>query len=496
MRVRHDNRYAGLVLLSLCCALAVGLAPQRTRADVKPESTSDGSALASKLQMRIGTAALGDSVSVSVVDLQSGKLVLAHYGDIARNPASNQKLVTAAAALIDLGPAFRMRTGLYGRIEGDAVRGGLVLRGFGDPTLRSADLIALGQELAARGVRSVDEVIIDGSYFDDRILPPAFEQQPNEVAPFRAAIAAISVEENAYTLRVSPGPSEGTPARIALDGEGYFTVTNDIVTRAGAPNVIAAQSTKGDRLILRLSGSVPPGIGTLSYRRRVESPLDFAGHVLIDALRALRIQVPRRVRIAATPKTLPLLASHASAPLAQVLAALGKDSDNFVAEMIFKTLAAERVKAPGRSEDAAKHVLEVLKRRGVTTHGIAIVNGSGLFDGNLISSTQLTQLLASVYGDASIRDEYVAQLAIGGVDGTLSARFSQLPAPRVVRAKTGTLNDAIALSGYVLGPKPDQVFAFSVIANGVAGKQQAARALADQLATDLAQHLWRTAPAP
>jgi D-alanyl-D-alanine carboxypeptidase/D-alanyl-D-alanine-endopeptidase (penicillin-binding protein 4) len=101
-----------------------------------------------------------------------------------------------------------------------------------------------------------------------------------------------------------------------------------------------------------------------------------------------------------------------------------------------------------------------------------------------------------MYGDASLRDEYVAQLAIAGVDGTLSSRMLQLPAPHVVRAKTGTLNDAIALSGYVLGPKPEQAFAFSVLANGVAGKQHAARALADQVATDLAQHLWRSPAAP
>lgn len=486
MRLRHGNWYGGYLNLACALALCVHAAPARAQTAVAPEA----SALGSKLQAHIAAAALGENVSVSVIDLRSGKPVLAHHADVLRNPASNQKLVTAAVALIELGPSFRMRTGLYGRLQGDAIRGGLVLRGFGDPTLHAADLVVLAQELVARGVRSVDEVIVDGSYFDDLVLPPAFEQQPNEVAPFRAAVAAASIDGNAYTLRVSPGTSEGAPARVALDGEGYFAVVNEIVTRAGPPSVVAVQSTKADRLSLRLSGSVPPGIGMLSYRRRVESPLDYAGQVLIDALRALRIQVPRRVRIAAMPKTLPLLAAHASPPLSHVLAAVGKDSDNFVAEMVFKTLAAERVKVPGRSEDAAKHVLEVLKRRGIATGGMVVVNGSGLFNGNLMSASQLTQLLASVHSDAAIRSEYIAQLAIGGVDGTLAKRLDQLPSPSVVRAKTGTLNDAIALSGYVLGPKPEQAFAFSVLANGVAGKQHAARALADQIATDLAQQLW------
>jgi D-alanyl-D-alanine carboxypeptidase/D-alanyl-D-alanine-endopeptidase (penicillin-binding protein 4) len=65
-----------------------------------------------------------------------------------------------------------------------------------------------------------------------------------------------------------------------------------------------------------------------------------------------------------------------------------------------------------------------------------------------------------------------------------------LPSPRIVRAKTGTLDDVVALSGYVLGRTPERVFAFSVLANGIKGKQQAARDLADSVALNVAQHLW------
>jgi len=53
----------------------------------------------------------------------------------------------------------------------------------------------------------------------------------------------------------------------------------------------------------------------------------------------------------------------------------------------------------------------------------------------------------------------------------------------------------IALSGYVLGRTPERVVAFSVLANGVHGKQGAARALADRIASDIAQHLWLAKPA-
>ncbi|MFN7696703.1 MAG: D-alanyl-D-alanine carboxypeptidase, partial [Deltaproteobacteria bacterium] len=169
-------------------------------------SLSPGSAQSSDLPNALGAlvreASLGEQVSITVADAVSGVPVFAHQPDLPLNPASNQKLVTAAAALVLLGAEARFRTGLYGRVEGDAVVGGLVLKGMGDPSLRQGDLVELARDLERRGVRSVDEVIVDATYFDAQLLPPAFEQQPNEVAPFRAATGAVSVDANAYVLRV------------------------------------------------------------------------------------------------------------------------------------------------------------------------------------------------------------------------------------------------------------------------------------------------------
>ena len=166
------------------------------------------------------------------MDASTGTVLFAHQGDLALNPASNQKLVTAAAALSRLGPEFRMRTALYGRVDGDGVAT-LSLRGYGDPSLGQADLIELARDLADHGVRRVGEIVVDATYFDDQILPPAFEQQPNEIAPFRAATGAVSVDGNAYVLRVLPGATVDAPARVRLDGAGYFALESTISTAGG-----------------------------------------------------------------------------------------------------------------------------------------------------------------------------------------------------------------------------------------------------------------------
>jgi D-alanyl-D-alanine carboxypeptidase/D-alanyl-D-alanine-endopeptidase (penicillin-binding protein 4) len=500
LRARSIRRSAGLAL-----AIAVALSwfawtPSGFAAPDGQASLSRESALIQRVRAAIDTAKLGDQVGVSIVDARSGRVVLSHHADRPLDPASNQKLVTAAATLVELGPDFRMSTGLYGDLQGGAVVSGLYLKGYGDPTLTDADLHALVQQLVARGVRQVDEVIVDGSYFDGRTLPPGFERQPEEMSAFRAAVGAVSVNANAFTLRVSPGTEAGAAARVWVDAEGYFELQNDLSTSdGGAPKVIASQRTKDEKLHLRVSGSVPMGAASVAYRRRVDSPLHFAGYALVEALRDQRIQVPRRVRLGKLPRGLSLLASRRSPPLSVMLQALGKQSDNFTAEMLLQVLGAERVGVPGKAANGARVALQAIQKLGVNTGGMKVLNGSGLFADNRVSAAQLTALLHAVYVRADLAPEFLAHLAIGGVDGTLAERFDQLPAPRTVRAKTGTLASVAALSGYALGRTPERAMAFSILANDVGGKIGQARTLADQIASACAFHLWsadKPLPAP
>lgn len=457
--------------------------------DTARAQASPAGALQAQLRALVAESGLSEQITVSVAETRTGSTLFEHRGEVALNPASNMKLVTAAAALAHLGPEFRMRTALHGRVEGDEVSS-LSLRGFGDPSLTQADLVELARDLADHGVRRVGEIVVDASYFDAQLLPPAFDQQPGEVAPFRASTGAISVDANAYVLRVLPGATVGTPARIRLDGAGYFALESSIVTAdGGAPSIIAIQREQDARMQLILRGSIPAGITGVSYRRRVENPLLWAGHLMRDALAAAGIRSGDVVRVGGTRTDSALLAQHSSRPLAELISAMGKQSDNFVAEMVFRVLGAERQR-PGRVSDSVAAVREVLSDAGIDPGRVEIVNGSGLFVGNRISSRDLTRLLVWVHRDPGLRSEYLSHLAIAGVDGTLSGRLRDLPRPRIVRAKTGTLSDAIALSGYVLGPSAEDTVAFSVIVNDARGRHGAARGLCDGVARAIAVRLW------
>lgn len=489
----HPARARSFLFLALCLVHALWLAGECPRGYAQQAKANlgaqlDAGELRRTLDALVKEAGLGEEIGIAVVDTQTGETLYGLRAQEPRNPASNQKLVTAAAALLRLGPDYRMLTGLYGRIDNGTIAE-LVLRGYGDPSLRMSDLVELAEQLADRGVRRVQSVRVDGTYFDGQVLPPAFEQQPEEIAPFRAAVGAVSVERNAYELRVLPGPAVDAPASVRLDAPGYFKVESSMTTSAaGGPNVIAIDKDGGEQLNLLLRGSVPQGILGVSYRRRVPSPLHFAGHAMVEALQRAGIRTGERVTVGAPSDVPPLLTSRYSPPVAELIRALGKMSDNFTAEMLLKVLGAERAR-PGTSARGASVLAEVLKEAGAPEEGLALVNGSGLFEGNQLTPEQLAMLLTFMTKKTLVWPEYLSHLAVGGVDGTLARRYGQLAHAGSVRAKTGTLNDVISLSGYVLGDAANEVIAFSILMNGVRGKQGAARQLADQITTAISERL-------
>lgn len=465
------------------------LASQRAHAQI---GATDGPWAA--LPAMVAAARLGAArVGIMVVDAASGHVVYEHDADVSLNPASNAKLLTAGAALALLGPAHGFATSLHARrMVGGAVPS-IMLRGGGDPSLRSVDLVELAREVAASGISRVDgEVIVDDALLGDAHLPPAFELQPQESAPFRASVSAASCDENAIHIVVRPGASVGARAEVATSLAGYADVDAQVATvQTGRPalEVRGARLDDGrERFVVR--GSIPLGASPVDVWRRIEAPSLATGHALRAALRAAGIAVSGGVRVSSrASEGVPRVALHRSLPLSSLLYEVGKDSNNFYAEMLLLALGSgtEGAVEGDRFARGAARVLEWVRSLGVDTQGMVLRNGSGLFDANRVSARQLAGVLRAVWRDAAIAPEYLSMLAVGGDDGTLRGRLRVPGAPRIVRAKTGTLRDVVALSGYVMGPDPSRAWVVSVVANGVAGRVTEARSLADNVFLEVAR---------
>ena len=349
------------------------------------------------------------------IDLRTGEVVYSRNPDLALVPASNQKLPVAYAALALLGPGYRFHTEVVGTgtLVGDVWHGDLWLRGFGDPTLGTADLEALARDVAAWGVRRVDgAVVADESWFDG--------------------------------LRTGPGWKAG------------FYITE-------SPPLSALVVERG------------------WYRGRTSAnPALAAGSLFRRALAAQGVDVAGRTRTGLLTTTGLPLARDLSEPLGRIVRFMGRESDNFTAELLLKQLGRLHG-GSGSTGAGAEVVRDALAAADVPLAGVRVADGSGLSRLDRLTATSLVALLDAALEDAVLRDAFLDSLAVAGVDGTLEHRLQRKPVRGQVIAKTGSTRLASALSGYVRDR-----YVFAILQNGSPVSTRWARVAQDRFVTALA----------
>lgn len=433
--------------------------------------------------------------TVSIVDLATGAELVARDADRAMSLASTAKLLTSTAALTVLGGGYRWRTAVYGA-EPDtsgAIAGDLFVHGRGDPMLSPGDLDALAADVAARGVRSIDRLVIDASYFDDAVDPPHFADQPGETAYFRAPVASFGVARSAVDVVVVADPGGAASATLDPPAGDYLKLINKAVSvTRGRTRLVVDVKPRPDRIDLTVSGQIRWGEGSWEIRKRIADPARFAGEVFRRALLAHGVKIrTRALGFGAAPPAARLLAAHDSQPLTEVLRHMNKQSDNYLAETVLKTLGAETRRAPGPATwaDGRAALHAYLASIGMPESGYRADNGSGLFDATGVSARQLTTLLRAAYADFRVGPDLIASLPVGGVDGTLARRWHGRAASGRVRAKTGTLDKVTTLAGY-FAVDSHHPLAFAILVNDIPpGQRASARNAADDIVDALAAYL-------
>ena len=419
----------------------------------------------------------GAAIGVHVVTAGSGRVLYSHNGVSKLIPASNQKLITAAAALDKLGDKYEFKTYLYvsGAFEPKkgAIEGDLILSGGGDPTLGSRlapekpleQFDSWVELLKMAGIKRITgTLVVDELFFDrERVHPdwPAEQLDKTYCAP----ISALSFMDNCVTITVMPGEKAGEATRVStLPNFPFFQVLNRSQTASKSEGVWF--SRKPESLEVEVRGNVKPGGGGESGDVTVPRPELFAGAALADALRRGGIEVNGTVRLATEAdlagkgRWLKLISRRT--PVSRVLRVMLKESDNLYAEHVIKTLGAE--KAGNGSWQAGLGVAgQMLQRLGFRQEEFDLADGSGMSRGNRISPALLCAVLTKM-----ARSPYATQfresLPVSGVDGTLAKRLNDPACKNKVFAKTGYLYGVGALSGYA-DTKSGLRVAFSILIN-------------------------------
>lgn len=426
---------------------------------------------------------------VLVTDAATGEVLYARNADGYFMPASNAKLFTTALALATLGPDYRVRTSVAssGTMETNGVLlGDLVLIGRGDANLSNRKfpydkkeeregqpqkvLDEFAAAVAAHGVQEITgDVVADDSIFQHEKFPSGWLVD-DILWSYGAAVSAVSVNDNSFSLELRPGANEGEPARYETGmAADFYTVENLVHTSArGSEEKLAVARDPGSHVI-HLSGTMPLDAQTRRLTIAIEDPAEFAAFLLARLLsvRGVKIDGQPRARhagdpsLSAAPPQL-VLAERTSVPLSDEVRLTNKSSENLHAELLLLLSAREKAGA-NNYEDALKFASGFFKAAGIADGDVALSDGSGLSRKDLVTPRAVVQLLR--YAATQPWGElYRSTLPVAGEDGTLSDRMKNTPATARVFAKTGTIGHGNALSGYATTLHGEQVL-FSILGN-------------------------------
>ncbi len=401
-------------------------------------------------------------------------------------PASNQKLITTAAALKYLGPDYRYSTRLFttGKIKGDTLFGDLYIKGYGDPKLVSEQMWLLVNELKNIPIHKVvGNIIADSSFFDSVLRVKTWGRASGAQA-YNAPLGALSFNFNTVTVYVSPGNRAGDKPQVVVDPDTqYIKVKNQSQTLPAKKRgrLILNRLDRGDYDEVSVTGGISKNSRRARYYVNITDPTLYTLSVFKDYLVRAGIQlVGDALERGTVPKGARLLVNHKSEPLALALRGLNKFSNNLVAEQILKTLGAEQFGPPGTTENGLRIISKYMRSLGFSQDQYRIVDGSGLSRQNRLTANQIVSVLEHVHDDLSIYPEFISALGVMGLDGNVRKRMNKVADSQKARVKTGTLKSVSALSGYFQS-KDGERFAFSILMNGLKCRNGTALDIQDKI---------------
>jgi D-alanyl-D-alanine carboxypeptidase/D-alanyl-D-alanine-endopeptidase (penicillin-binding protein 4) len=394
-------------------------------------------------------------------------------------PASNTKLFSTALALTRLGPEHRFQTRVFTEATIDStgnVGGDLVLLGGGDPNLSGraipyqkgphpgeplAAVEDLATQIAAAGVRRVEgDIVGDDTEYLWAPLPDGWAAA-DPLWEYGAPISALTLNDNAFRLTISPGENEGDTACLTLSPAiEFYRIDNRVTTTLTGERRIRIDREPGS-LQLRLWGTIPVRAVPRSELLGISDPALFAATALREALtrrgitvqgRAVarhrypeQVEDPEKGSLAEFSSGVEI-AKRQSAPLYEDLRITNKVSQNLHAELALRAVGRAR-RGIGSREAGLAELKAFLEEAGIGENEYAIHDGSGLSRLNLVTPAAIVTLLKFMH-EGEHRDRWLAMLPVGGEDGTLDTRFTGTMAAGSIRAKTGSLSHVSALSGY------------------------------------------------
>lgn len=414
-----------------------------------------------------------------------GRVLASRHAEQLFMPASNTKLLVAAAAAVMLPPGYTVRTSLYpgGPVAHGRIQGDLILYGRGDPTLSTrcyavdttrvgaceADgtepLRRLARQLRDAGITQVTgDLVADGSWFEPVFVHPSWEIYDLNWW-YAAPVSGLGVLDNAVAVIHAGGLAVGAPAAIRVEPEveGVQLLNRTRTVADSEPQTLDYFRREGTLTIVA-EGTVRRSTRPTTQYFALPDPNFYTAALFRGILAAEGISVSGATR--ATADSMATLAYRQAPPLAEITSRPVEDwifpvqntSQNWFAEMLLKQLG--RYHAGEGSWRAGREVIRrfLVDSVGIDSTQFRAVDGSGLSAQNLVTPMALARLLQWMRSHPRY-PAFANGMPRSGQLGSLRTRFTGTPLEGRVVAKTGTITSVNALSGYIERPgRPPLIF--------------------------------------
>ena len=399
-----------------------------------------------------------DALAAIAIRLSDGATVMSHQPDKIMQPASTMKMVTTIVGLERLGPTMRWRTELRtsAAIDNGVLQGDLILRGGGDGNLTWEIFQRMLQSLRSKGIRDIrGDLVLDRQLFQpprsDVGVPP-FDEAPS--AEYNVIPDALLINTNLLKLEFE---ADSQIVRVTMTPE------LERVTIEPQLSLTDGKCSDWDEDELQFDLKMKPEDGSIGIQLVGAFPRNCAHSIganilerdiFIDRLfRSLWSKLGGTflgtTREGVMPADSKLLTSQRSRTLADVIRDINKPSDNALSRLLYLSLGTTENRTDGNSfENAQKQVRSWFGKLGINVEGLVLENGSGLSRQERIRPSQLAALLVAAYR-SNWAPEFLSSLPIVGLDGTMRNRLRESPVAGRARMKTGTMNNVVAVAGYV-----------------------------------------------
>ena len=425
-------------------------------------------ASAAAIDRTIGQSDINKSgVSVSVRDIETGESVYELHGEKPVMPASTLKLITLSASIDQLGKDYEFSTGLYKNTNNE-----LYLKLGADPFLTSAGLNSLFEKaVKEKKIISPKIIYIDDYIFDSTEWGEGW-QWDDDLNPLMPKFSSYNIDGNKLGIVIA-STIYGAPADI-YTSKFYPTTFMNLVVTDKENNIEISRNNSISPDMLKVEGTVKTQI---TKYIPINNPKRYFILRLEDAIRSAKMDYYGSFQQKKIPASNIYQVSEVKHPLEKAVKEILTNSNNFVAETVFKLAGAKFVQNTGSLANSQKMLNAYFAKLNMKSDNIKIVDGSGVSKNNIMTADFMSEFLAK----KEVHNMLEENMPTAG-EGTLKNRM--LYFKDNLKAKTGTLSDVSAIAGYITS-RNGKKYTFAIMIHDSKTKSNDKKSLEEYIIRDI-----------